>query len=295
MARHTSFRIGGPADAWVEPQTRNQLIRLLQWTHQKRIRYIVVGAGTNLLVLDGGIRGLAIGLGRLDPILEWSCGPQGVLLTAGAGTATRRLCALALRMGWQGLNFALGIPGTVGGALMMNAGTRHGCMADITRSLTLLTHRGERVQLDRGKLDFGYRRLQITVPGVCEGGGDPVLLQVQLQLTPADQSLVRAQARRIMQARAAGQPGWQPSAGCFFQNPAAGMPAGRLIESAGLKGCRVGDAQVSLRHANFIVNCGRATAADVLQLMARVQQTVMRQHNIWLEPEVRIVGQKADP
>jgi UDP-N-acetylmuramate dehydrogenase len=294
MARHTSFRIGGPADALAEPETQEQLIRLLQWTHTEHIGYVVLGGGTNLLVLDGGIRGLAIGVKRLNPGPIWSSDHQGVRLTAEAGLATRKLCALCLRNGWQGMNFALGIPGTIGGAVMMNAGTAHGCMADIVQSVLLLSPRGERIELSRKELEFEYRHLRMPEQAAASSTAQPVLLQVELQLSHADPAAVRARARRMMQARAAGQPSWQPSAGCFFQNPAPGMPAGRLIEAAGLKGCRMGDAQVSARHANFIINRGRATAADVLQLMVRIQQAVKQHCNIWLEPEVRIVGQKAD-
>ncbi len=294
MARHTSFRIGGPADALVEPETQEQLTSLLEWTHTERIGYVILGGGTNLLVLDGGIRGLAIGLKRLNPGPKWSVDRQGVLVTAGAGLSTRKLCALCLRRGWQGMNFALGIPGTIGGAVMMNAGTAHGCMADIVRSVSVISPGGERSELSRDELDFGYRYLRLPQKTEQKSAAQPVLLQVALRLNLSDPVQIRAQARRIMQARATGQPSWQPSAGCVFRNPATGMPAGRLIEAAGLKGCHVGDAHVSRRHANFITNQGGATAADVLQLMAHIQQTVKKQYEIWLEPEVRIVGQKAD-
>jgi UDP-N-acetylmuramate dehydrogenase len=190
------------------------------------------------------------------------------------------------------MNFALGIPGTIGGAVIMNAGTSYGCMADIVQSVKLLSDSGEIFTVVRSELEFDYRRLRLPQQDRARSAAGPILLEVELCLTPLDPDRVRAQARRIMRARAARQPGWKPSAGCFFQNPPAAMPAGRLIEAAGLKGSRVGNAQVSARHANFIINRGRATATDVLQLMARIQEVVQQQYNIWLEPEVRIVGQK---
>ncbi len=297
MARHTSFRIGGPADALVEPDSEAQLKEVLQWARQTGTSYFVLGGGTNLLVRDGGIRGLVIHLGRMAAQVTWQHRGQEVLLKADAAVPTSRMCRLALQQGWQGLNFALGIPGTVGGAILMNAGTAQGAMADILEAVTVMTAAGEKMQVSRKSMKAAYRRLQLPLQTPDAGAAaTAILLAGHMLLTRQDRASVREQARQLMRQRARRQPGWQPSAGCFFRNPSKEQPAGRLIDEAGLKGLRVGDAQVSERHANFIVNLGRASAAQVLALSARIQEQVLNRTGVMLTPEVRIVGEeKADP
>ncbi len=292
MALHTSFRIGGPADALVAPETEAELERLIKWSRQTGIAYEVIGGGTNLLVKDGGIRGLVIQLERLDPTARWQQSGKRILLTAGAGMPTKRVCALALKQGWRGMNFALGIPGTLGGAVWMNAGTALGWMADRLVSITVLSGEGERVLLMRDQIGGQYRRRQL--PASLEGGrGRPaILLNAQLELAVGDRDVLRRNAMQLMRNRARRQPSWQPSAGCFFKNPSADRPAGALIDAAGFKGRRQGDAQVSSRHANFILNCGQATAEDVLRLTQEIRAEVRSRFNIDLEPEVRIVGEE---
>jgi UDP-N-acetylmuramate dehydrogenase len=292
MARHTSFRIGGPADALVQPQSEEQLKAILQWTRQTQTPYLVIGGGTNLLVRDGGIRGLVIHLGRLAAQITWQLQESKVYVDAGAATPTRRICRLALQQGWRGINFALGIPGTIAGAILMNAGTAQGAMADVLEAVTIMTTAGEKVQLRRDAMAAHYRHLQLPADILGGIAGPGIVLAGHLHLTLGDRAAIRAHARQLMKQRSRRQPGWQPSAGCFFKNPSMDRPAGRLIDEAGLKGLRVGDAQVSDRHANFIINLGRATAEQVLALSAKVQERVQNYTGVLLTPEVRIVGEE---
>ncbi len=292
MRQHTYFRIGGPADAWVEPQNTSQLKVILEWARNQDIPYLMIGGGSNLLVRDGGIRGLVIHLGRMAASVEWIQKGETVIVSAGAGTPTRHICALALKHGWLGMNFALGIPGTLGGAIIMNAGTAHGCMADVIEKVVVMTASGERVALQRQSLDYRYRRLRLPDTLAGTATATTVLLAAQIMLREGDRDQIRDQARQWMQGRARKQPSWQPSAGCFFKNPSDDQPAGRLIDAAGLKGVTVGDAQVSPKHANFIINRGRASAVDVLAVAAKVREAVKDRFGIDLEPEVRIVGEE---
>lgn len=290
MAKHTSFKIGGPADAFIQPASEIKLKTILKWARQKKIPYILVGGGTNLLVRDGGIRGLVIHLGALAADVRWQQHQERVKVAAGAGVPTRRICSLALKQGWQGMNFALGIPGTLGGAICMNAGTAHGTIADVIDTVAVMTATGEKVNIRREAMRYQYRNLQM--PFEVDQSAPVALISAQLNLARADREKVRQQARRWMRERSRRQPSWRPSAGCFFKNPSDDMPAGRLIDEAGLKGSQVGGARVSLRHANYIVNCGGASAADVLTLAAKIQETVKERFGTDLAPEVRIVGQE---
>ncbi len=294
MARHTSFKIGGPADALVAPEKEEQLERLIQWTRKADIPYMAIGGGTNLLVKDGGIRGLVIQLDRLAATANWRQDGKKIFLTAGAGMPTKRVCTLALKQGWRGMNFALGIPGSLGGAVWMNAGTALGCMADRLASITLISGEGEKVQLPRNQIGSQYRQLQLPASLLGDPGRPAILLAAELELTVGHRDDIRREAMQLMQARARRLPSWQPSVGCFFKNPSPEQPAGALIDAAGLKGHRVGDAKISSRHANFILNCGNATAEDVLGLMTRIRDAVRSRFNIDLNPEVRIVGEEKD-
>ncbi len=291
MARHTYFRIGGPVDAWIEPKNEQQLGAVLEWSQRRIIPYQVIGGGTNLLVRDGGIRGLVIHLKRMADDVQWDQQGPRIIVSSSAGVPTKRICALALKNGWQGMNFALGIPGTLGGAIMMNAGTAHGCMADVVDTVAVMTASGEKVELNRRSMDHGYRKLGL--PDELTGQISPaVLIAARLTIGGGERKRTRHQARQWLEERSRQQPTWQPSAGCFFKNPSENQPAGRIIDEAGLKGFRVGDAQVSFRHANFIINRGNASAADVLAVAARIRETVKKRFNIDLVPEVRIVGEE---
>ena len=190
------------------------------------------------------------------------------------------------------MNFALGIPGTLGGAIMMNAGTGHGAMVDVLRSVTVMTAAGDKVNIRREQMAYEYRSLHLPAEAAGRPAAPSVMLSAELALTQGDREQVRRQGRQWMRSRARQQPSWQPSAGCFFKNPKPDTPAGRLIDEAGLKGEQVGMAQVSPRHANYIVNLGGASAADILTLKERIEETVQSRFGIRLEPEVRIVGQE---
>ena len=292
LAGYTSFRLGGPADVLVEPLNQGELKAIVLWAGQTKTPYLVLGGGTNVLVKDGGVRGLVIAMGPHWSDLKWHRQGERIRVSASAGTPTRRICRLALKHGWDGVNFALGIPGTLGGAILMNAGTRSGCMAEILHSATIMTAEGEAVTIDREAIDAGYRR--ILLPAHLCGSPDApsVLVSAALSLRTGDSGQIRSQAVAMMRSRASRQPTWKPSAGCVFKNPSGEMPAGRLIESAGLKGKMIGGAQISSRHANFIVNAGGATARDVLSLISEIKNEVLVRHGVSLELEVRIVGQE---
>lgn len=292
MAKHTSFRIGGPADAWVQPGSETDLKKVLRWAQQKNIPYWVIGGGTNVLVKDGGIRGLVIRLGGFAGKVTWRQKGKQVRLTAGAAVPTKHLCALSLKHGWQGMNFALGIPGTLGGAVLMNAGTAHGCMADIINSVTVMMTSGETRKIDRKLLVTEYRQLILPDNVMGEDCSSALLLGVELNLNRERRERVWNEAHKMMQGRAKRQPSWRPSAGCFFKNPSQNKPAGRLIDQAGFKGRQIGGAQVSGRHANFIVNRGNASAADVLLLADKIRNAVKSLCEIDLELEVHIVGEE---
>jgi UDP-N-acetylmuramate dehydrogenase len=292
LSRHTSLRIGGPADALVRPESEAQLTALLQWARETRTPYLVIGSGTNLLVRDGGIRGLVIHLARVAGDLDWKVQGGRVHIRAGAAIPTRRICRIALQQGWQGFNFALGIPGTLGGAVLMNAGTAHGAMADVLETATFILSTGEKVNLTRDAIEARYRHMVLPVEVMGSASGAGILVAADLGLTVGEREAIRVEARRLMARRARGQSVRNASAGCFFRNPSAHQPAGRLIDAAGLKGMRVGDAQVSRRHANFIINLGGASAREVLTLAAQVRERVRIHAGVLLTPEVRIVGEE---
>jgi UDP-N-acetylmuramate dehydrogenase len=224
--------------------------------------------------------------------LTWELQGRRVLARAGAAIPTRRVCRIALQQGWQGFNFALGIPGTLGGAILMNAGTAHGAMADVLETVTIMTSTGAKVNLKGEAIEACYRQMLLPVEVTGPESAPGILLSAELRLTVGKRAVIRREARRLITQRVKGQPVREPSAGCFFRNPSAQQPAGRLIDAAGLKGTRVGDAQVSNRHANFIVNLGRASAAEVLALTAEVRERVHHHSGVLLTPEVRIVGEE---
>jgi UDP-N-acetylmuramate dehydrogenase len=279
MNRHTSFRIGGPADALFVPRDANWLKKALKSAQELGIPVTVIGNGSNLLVRDGGIRGLVIKLsGTLDYVHV-----LGTDLRAGCGVLLSTLSHVAVEAGLKGLEFAAGIPGTLGGALSMNAGAYDGEMKDVVSAVRALTLAGDEVELRGEELAFGYRHSALKAR-------DLVAVEATLALTPGDKEVSLARIAELNRLRREKQPIALPSAGSVFKRP-PGHFAGRLIEQAGLKGCRIGDAEVSTLHAGFIVNVGNATARDVLDLIFHVQSKVREQSGVTLEPEVRIVGE----
>ena len=290
MTRHTYLKVGGPAEAFVTPPDMAGLEQLMSWCRSGRQPWMVIGSGSNLLVKDGGIGGIVISLGRCLKDIRTTEGGSDIRLTAQTGVKLPSLCRYCIERGFAGLNFALGIPATVGGAIVMNAGTALGSMADVLVSIDCLQPDGRRVRFDRRELDFSYRCLSWKGSGPNDEGVIPLIVDGSFSLKPGDAKMLADEAEDILKLRAAKQPIDQPSAGCFFKNPTPDRSAGELIEKAGLKGRQIGKARVSTRHANFIVNTGGATARDVLSLMELVQKRVAEKFEVELVPEVKIVG-----
>lgn len=291
MARHTSFKVGGPADALIIPRNKEDLVRLVIWAAEHDLDYMPLGAGSNILVRENGIRGLVIVLGSgLGSIVESEPASARPQVVAGAGVKLAGLCAYALKNGLKGLNFALGIPGTLGGSIKVNAGTHCGCMGDVVEAVTLLMPEGSLRRLEKPELAFSYRKLDWRIQKGFDARRAPIILEAALRLERGDANGLKKEAEQIMRQRKQRQPLSAKSAGCMFKNPPGDRSAGQLIDMAGLKGKSIGDAVVSTQHANFIVNQGRATAGDVLALVDLVRSTVMERYRIQLETEVKIVG-----
>ncbi|MDI7249384.1 MAG: UDP-N-acetylmuramate dehydrogenase [Bacillota bacterium] len=277
MSRHTSFRVGGPADLYLRPADRPSLVAALDVLAGAGLPVLVVGLGTNLLVRDGGIRGAVVSTALLG---GWHL--EGDRLVARCGSALSGLARATARAGWSGLEFAAGIPGTLGGAVAMNAGAHGACLADVLERVTVLGDSGP-LTLGRDEAGFAYRDSRVRREKL-------VVTEAVLRLRPTSPAQAEERIRQVLRARAESQPRGVPSAGSFFRNP-PGMAAGALIEQAGCKGMRVGGAEVSPVHANFLVNRGGASARDVLTLAARVRERVAERFGIWLEPEVEVVGE----
>ncbi len=278
MARHTTFAIGGPADVYIEPVDEEELIAVLRAVHAEHEPLTVLGGGSNVLVADGGIRGVTVCLRRLMQPLEVT----GSVMRAGGGLRMQRVSTAAWQQGLSGLEFAVGIPGTLGGGVWMNAGAYGGEMRHVVTAVTAVTRTGERVTYTGSELVFGYRH------SAFQDTGD-LVTSVTMALTPDDPAAIRARMDEYTQRRRQKQPLEYPSAGSTFKRP-PGYFAGTLIDQTGLKGLTVGGAQVSTRHAGFVINHGGATAADVKRLIALVQEKIMAAHGVYLEPEVRMIG-----
>jgi len=278
LSRHTSLRIGGPADALVVPADREDLCALLRFAHREGIATLVLGGGSNTLVLDGGFRGVAILLGEAFAALE----AEGTAVRAGAAVRVSRLLAFCSRLGLGGVECLTGIPGTVGGALRGNAGTRDGWISDRLREVGMVLGDGTAARRARADLGFAYRHATLPAGAVITEG--------LFDLERGDPAAVRRAISKLLVARNRSQPVESRSAGCMFKNP-PGDSAGRLADAAGMKGARVGEAVVSTKHANFILNQGGARAADVLALAAAVRARVRDHAGVTLELEVQVVGE----
>jgi len=291
MSKHTSLRVGGPAEAFVIPENIEDLKGLIKWSWQHKLPYLIVGDGTNLLVKDSGINGIVAVLTKcLKTIAQTGTVTDGVIVTAMAGARLRNLCSFALERGLEGINFAVGIPGTIGGGIMMNAGTAHGAMESALESINVLLPTGRSQKIKREKLNFSYRNLSLNNERIDSYQGHPIVLDGCFCLRPSDPEKLKKEAQAILKTRKERQPTGLPSAGCFYKNPAYGKTAGELIELTGLKGKSIGGAEISSKHANFIVNRQRASAADFLALMELVEETVSKMFDIDLEREVKVVG-----
>ena len=292
MAAHTSFRIGGTADALVLPETVEDIMDLLQILAAENISWSVFGGGANLLVRDGGIRGVVISPSPgLSNIRMAEGKTKTVAINVQSGVSLWDLCRFASDKGLSGLAFAAGIPGTIGGAAMMNAGTAEGDMSDVLTSLEIVTGQGKIRRVDRNQMTFSYRSLGLP-PDAAGGEGKPgIIVSATLQLDQTDPDLVQNEFETRLLQRKQSQPGGF-SAGSFFKNPPGAPPAGELIDKAGLKGFVVGGAEVSKKHANFIINRKNASAGDVLVLMEIIRKRVYEAFGITLEPEVKIIGEE---
>ena len=279
MSRHTSFRVGGPAKRMAFPEKGEQLVLLLETAKELGASPLVIGNGTNLLAPDEGLDRLVInttGLCRLE------AGEAPGTVTADAGVTLARLADFACRQGLTGLEFAHGIPGTVGGGVYMNAGAYDGEMKGVIQSVTVLFPEDGIRTLSNEDMDFGYRH------SLLSDHPDAVVLRAEFALAPGEETAIREKMRDLMARRKASQPLEYPSAGSTFKRP-AGYYAGTLIDQCGLKGLTVGGAQVSEKHAGFVINTGGATCADVLAVIRQVQERVLAEKGVRLEPEVRII------
>ena len=276
MSRHTTFRIGGPARRLALPETEEELTTLLNLVRE--FPYTVIGNGSNLLAPDEGVDLLVISTAAMDRVEQ--TGERTIRALAGASLAGIAVRARAL--GLAGFAFAHGIPGTLGGAVVMNAGAYGGEMCQAVRRVGAWTPDRGAIILETEELKFGYRR------SVFSGWPEAVVLWAELELTPGDREVIRAEMEDLGRRRRSKQPLEYPSAGSTFKRP-EGYFAGTLIDQCGLKGYRIGGAQVSEKHAGFIINAGGATCADVLALIHYVQKTVYEAAGVTLEPEVRLL------
>lgn len=278
LRRHVSFRIGGPADVLVVPRSLDELRAVARWLFSERLPFTVLGQGSNVLIADAGIRGVVVKVGKGVDHVTFA----DDRITAQAGVGLPHLARAAASRGLSGLEFAAGIPASVGGAVVMNAGAHGHAMQEIVTAVRVITPEGDAV-LDAPALHYAYRTSSLQ-------RGPLVVLEGTLQLTRGDPTAVQQRTEEWLRHRSATQPVGPPSSGCVFRNP-EGDHAGRLIDLAGAKGLQQGGARVSEVHANYIVNVGNATAGDVLHLMHKVNALVVEKFGIHLEPEIRLLGE----
>lgn len=277
MSKHTTFRIGGAAEVFAAPDAR-ELPQLLAMAKGADVPVAVIGNGSNLLVGDRGIAGLVIEIGeRMSEVRI-----EGTILVAGAGALLSKAAQTAAAAGLGGLEFAAGIPGSVGGAVVMNAGAYGGEMKDVLQSVKVLTEEGELLSLAAAELELGYRHS-------CVPERKYIVVEATMELAAKPEEEIRAYMAELRAKRVEKQPLEYPSAGSTFKRP-EGYFAGKLIMDAGLRGYTVGGAQVSEKHCGFVINKGGATAADVRQLMQDVHDRVKEQFDVELEPEVKMIG-----
>lgn len=282
LARHTSYRIGGPAALFVECATLGDLGRALSVCTEEGVEWTVLGKGSNVLAADSGYEGAVVVLGK--DFKRWEL--QGLHLTAGAGVALAVVVQAAFRAGLTGLEFAVGVPGTLGGALAMNAGSRDSWIGEIVESVTVFVPGSGLRVVGGAEIEWGYRRSGLSAMGV--------IVEASLLLREGDADHIRQVMEASLRRRKRTQPLGVMCAGSVFVNP-EGDSAGRLIEAAGLKGATVGGATVSDVHANFIVNTGSATATDVVALVRQVREVVKETHGVELRPEIRFIGEFETP
>lgn len=278
MSRHTTFRVGGKADVFVTPAI-SQIAAVLALAKEYEVPVTVIGNGSNLLVGDKGIRGMVIALAK--PAAEWKI--EGSRMSIGAGTLLSKAAQEAAKNSLSGLEFAAGIPGTVGGAIVMNAGAYGGEMKDIVTSVKVLTLDGTVKELSSEELEFSYRHS-------CILEKQYIVLEAVVELQPGEEAQIRTVMADLKNRRIEKQPLEYPSAGSTFQRP-EGYFAGKLIEDAKLRGYSVGGAQVSEKHCGFVINKGGATAADIQKLIEDVREKVYEKFQVELKPEIKMIGE----
>lgn len=279
MKNHTSFKVGGPVDILITPTSYEQVSDLIKLCASYNVNYFIIGNGSNLLVKDGGIKGVVIKLLNLNKI---EC--NDLEISAQAGVSLTSVSMRALRESLTGLEFACGIPGSIGGALAMNAGAYNGEIAQVIKSAIVIDKEGNIKQLDKKQLELGYRTSAILK-------NDYIVLEATFKLENGDHEKIQNRINDLTRRRKERQPLEYASAGSTFKRP-DGYFAAKLIEDSGLKGVHVGDAEVSVKHSGFIINKGKANAKDILDLIKIVQQKVKEQFDVELDTEVRIVGEE---
>lgn len=282
LARYTSIKIGGPADYFLEVEERTALRRALGLFDRYAVSFQILGNGSNVLVSDLGVRGVVLRLAGEFKRIDWREEGEKVVVTVGAAFPVAQLVWEGARRGYSGLEFAEGIPGSVGGALVMNAGAYGSEMEKVIAAVEAVTPKGETLRLSRKEMDFSYRDSHLPA--------GTIVTQVSMRLEKGVSEEVSQRVRGLVAKRKESQPSGQHNLGSMFRNP-PGDFAGRLIEAAGLKGKRVGRAEISKKHANFIVNLGGAKAAEVNDLMDIARTEVKKNFGIVLEPEIRFLGE----
>ena len=277
MSRHTTFRIGGNADCLLQIENAEQLSKVKKYLKTLEIPYFVIGNGSNLLVSDEGYRGVILVVSEQMSDVK----VEGTRIIAQAGALMSKIARVALEHGLTGFEFASGIPGTIGGGVVMNAGAYDGELKQVVTCVKVVDEEGNLLELDNETMEFGYRTSAIKHSGFTA-------VEVQIDLQPGDKDAIKARMDELTAKRREKQPLEYPSAGSTFKRP-QGHFAGALIMNAGLRGYQVGDAQVSEKHCGFVINKGNATASDVLNLMAHVQKEVKEQFDVELEPEVIVL------
>lgn len=278
MSRHTTFRVGGPADFFVTPKAKEEVRDVIRICKEAGMPYYIIGNGSNLLVSDAGYRGVIVQIYKEMNEVK----VEGDLVKAQAGALLSGIAAKALGAELSGFEFASGIPGTIGGACVMNAGAYGGEMKDVLGFVTVLTGEGKIIELGRNELELGYRTSVIAKKGY-------IVLGAVLKLERGDGEKIKTYMDELKEKRVTKQPLEYPSAGSTFKRP-EGYFAGKLIEDAGLRGFQVGGAQVSEKHCGFVINRDHATAADIMELMRQVQIRVKENSGVDLEPEVKRLG-----
>jgi len=278
MSRHTTFRVGGEAECMAVVETKEELSQLVSYLGRIEQDYFVLGNGSNLLVGDKGYRGIIL---KLGPKLS-AVGVEKNHIAAGAGVLLSKVAAVARDAGLSGLEFAAGIPGSMGGAIVMNAGAYGGEMKQVVQMVRVMDKEGEILTLDNDTMEFGYRTSIIRDRPF-------IVLGVVLKLTPGNKEEISAKMEELMKQRKSKQPLEYPSAGSTFKRP-EGYYAGKLIMDAGLRGYRIGGAQVSEKHCGFVINAGGASAADIREVIEEVQERVKDRFHVRLEPEVIFLG-----